>query len=96
MKISYQQVLLDSISNTNTIKKEVKYMKKVEKDISEKMTRMVRKRWGDSVVCRIINNQATCELNGDTYSGKGKNNVEALKNVFSLIIKNYELGQKSK
>ena len=65
---------------------------------SKEMSALSRKRWGDSLVCRIkpLSNElqvARCKYNGIGVVGIGKDNLSAVTNVFTKI---NELRNKSK
>lgn len=57
---------------------------------SKEMSVLSRKRWGDSLVCRIkpLNNElkvARCKYNGIGIVGIGKDNLSAVTNVFNKL-----------
>lgn len=66
-------------------------------DTSEKARAMARVRWGDKLVCRLVDRDgirvAMCHWNGIKVEGRGKDNLSALKVAFTKI---NELGNKQK
>lgn len=69
-------------------------MARTSLEVAKEMSRRARVHWGDKLVCRLKDGKAVCQLNDKQFMGSGKTNKEALKNVFEVINKNYELRSK--